>query len=276
MTFDFKKAMVSAAEQQKETNKLSMLVLGQSGSGKSTALGTTGLKTLLLYTRGESHSPAASKVFGKDNIVPVCIDFDGSAALNASQALKRLTDILDSVDDIKAAGFKVIAIDSASEVEAMIRGSNTFTNLVGGNKFKEIDVMIDIMRSVMLKLFDLQQKLGVHVIVTCPLDVKEISSLGEIVDSAPKLLGFRNAEALVQLFADIVVVGAMTNGETVSHRFQFMAGVSKEQKDASGSIKKTVNFRPRLTGVNLLEALPDHGTLPANLADIIKMKAGIK
>ena len=274
MTFDLKAELKKTSVVKEDTSKLAALILGPSGGGKSTAIGSLGVKTMLLYTRGENHAPAAAKMYGGKNIVPICLDYVDGETLNPSQTLKRCMDILGSTEAIKAEGFKAVVIDSATELEAMIKGSQTFINMVGGNDFKKADVAVDMMRAIILKLIDLQREIGIHYVVTCALDVKELSQNGEIIDAQPKLVGYRLAENLVQMFSDVIVVGAMSNGDDVQHRFQFASGVSKQQKDKAGGIKKTVNFRPRLTSVDLTKVLEPHGTTAADFKILMEMKKG--
>lgn len=276
MSFDFNAAIAQAKTEVDGQKKLGVILLGPSGSGKSTAIGKLNVKTLFLYARGESHGAAAATTFGKDNIIPVCIDRDSEGnVLSAGLARERLLEILDSRAELVEAGIEAIAIDGATELEAIVKGSPVYTNMVAGNKYKETDVTITLMREIILKLKDLQTDLGLHYIVTCILDQKEQSDNGEIIDSQPRLVGYRVADSVVQLFPDVVVVGPMTNGETTQHRFQFLAGVSKEQKDAaSGAMKKTTNFRPRITGVTLGDQLTAGGTMEADLSVLAKIKAG--
>lgn len=276
MSFNFNSAMKQAKQDMEQDNKLGLMLLAPSGGGKSTAIGTLGVKTLYLYTLAEDHGPSNATIKGGKNVVPVCLDYVDGQKLNAGQALKRLFEILGSGEEIKKEGFKAIAIDGLTELEAIVKQSPTFNNLVGGNKFKEVDVAIDMISSILLKLKQLQREIGIHYVVTCILDVKEMSDNGEIMDSQPRVVGYRVADNAVQMFGDVVVVGPMSNGDTVQHRLQFAAGVSKTQKELSGAIKKTTNYRPRLRGVDLSKVLPDHGTLEVDLSKLIEMKQGNK
>ncbi len=103
--FDFTKAMKDA-QQDLDNKSLFLFLLGSSGNGKSYAQGTFGVKTLYLYTQGESHGPKSASVLGKDNIVPVCIDRDGDKDLTPDEALNRLNSILDNLEGIKEANIQ--------------------------------------------------------------------------------------------------------------------------------------------------------------------------
>ncbi len=109
--------------------------------------------------------------------------------------------------------------------------------------------------------------------MTCILDIRSLGDSGEIQESSPKLSGYGVAENLIQQFPDIVAIGRMSKGDKVTHRLQFLAGVTRVSKDANGVVKKTMNFNPRITGKSVDE-LP--ATLPADLAGLVKFKAGTK
>ena len=121
MAFNFKAAEAQVAKSI-DNKCLALMLLGQSGAGKSYTIGTFGVRTLLLFGTGESHGPQSAKTAGADNVVPVCWDKDDEGnALSPDQAYKRLLEALGDSEGIKAAGFKAIALDGATELEQMIR-----------------------------------------------------------------------------------------------------------------------------------------------------------
>ncbi len=271
MSFDFTQAIKEA--QTDLTNKsLFLLLLGQSGSGKSYAQGTYGLKTLYLYTQGENHGPASAATLGGANAVPVCIDRVGGAVLSPEDSLARLDTILDDITSIKKHGFQAIAIDGATEIEALIRGTAKFKVISAKNSFEEGPATLLVFRGILNKLKKLQRETGIHVCMTCALTVREYGEDNAIIDSTPQLVGFQVATGLVQQFGDVLVVGRMVKNDKSAHRFQLMAGVNKTTKDfKTKEVTKTFNFSPRITGTDIT-ALPR--TLDANLAGIIAIKEG--
>jgi hypothetical protein len=269
--FDFNAAIKEAAEDT--TNALGLIILGSSGSGKSTAIGSFPVKTLFLYTSSEAHGAAAAKSSGK-NVVPVSIDVAKGEMLSADKAYDRLLSILNDVEGIKEGKFGAVALDGATEIETLIRSTTRWKiacQTKGGehNAFAEGPATLLLFRPIIDALKNLQRKLKVHYAVSCILDVMEIGDDGSILKSKPRLQTYAVAEGIIQLFADVVAVGRMTNGQDVAHRFQLMAGVSRESKDARGNVKKSINFSPRLSGIRL-EKLPD--TLPADITELIKFK----
>lgn len=273
MAFDF-----DNAEQEGQADlvspELEVLALAPSGGGKSSLMGTFGVKTLYLYGNGEAHGPAAARVFGGPNIVPVNWDYKGSTKLTAGQAYERLLEALTDLAQIKSKGFGAIVVDGLTELEQLVRGTKRWENLCltdkgKHNNFAEKDATLACVRPVLDALRTAKRSLGIHYGVTCTLDVKSLSDTGEIVESQPRLTGYGVAEGLLQQFRDIVVVGPMVKADVIAHRLQFLAGVSKTSKDASGNVKKTINFRPRVTGV-AAEKLP--ATLAADLSVLAKFK----
>jgi hypothetical protein len=275
MAFDFKKAQKEAANDIKNTN-LGLMVLGQSGAGKSTLAGTFGVKTLYLYTTGESHGAKAAATIGSDNISPVSINVENGTLLSADKAYERLLSILSSVEEIKAEGFKSVVVDGATELEILIRETSRWklmcqTDKGTHNSWAEGKATLAMFRPVVDGLKSLQRTLGIHFMMTCALDVISVDDNGEIQESKPRLQTYSVAEGVIQQFEDIVVVGRMSNGDKVGHRLQFLAGVSRESKDAAGNVRKSINFNPRLSGVTL-DKLPN--TVKADVQELIKLKKG--
>lgn len=271
--FNFQKA-IEDAKKDLNNKSLQALVLGPSGAGKSTLLGTFGVKTLYLYTSGENHGVVATTTYGKDNVVAVCIDREGQERLAPEAAYARLLDILSNGDALVKMGVKAIAIDGATEIEEIIKNTKAWkefctTDKGKHNGFAEKDATLRGFRPIIERLKQLNLDHGIMYAMTCILDVKEMGETGEILESTPRLSGYGVAEGLVQQFPDYFVVGRMSKGDKVAHRVQFLAGVSKESKDQSGRVKKTLNFYPRLTGVS---ELPN--TFEANLGKLAEFKRG--
>lgn len=278
MSFDFAGA-VKDAQKDLTNSKVFLLLLGASGNGKSYALGTFGVKTLYLYTQGESHGPKSAKTQGAENIVPVCIDRDGEKELTPDLAIKRLHTILDDAEGIKKAGFGAIALDGASELEAVFRDSERFkiACLANGkhNGFAEGPVTLGMFREVLVKLKKLQRELQVHVAMTCILEVKEMSEDGTIESSSPSLQGYMVATGLVRNFDDVMIIGRMQAKGHVAYRLQLLAAATKVSADfKTKEIKKTFNFSPRLNGVDITAAGGESGHIKADLSKLAELKAG--
>ncbi len=276
MGFNFALAQQEAAAELKNVN-LGLMVLGQSGAGKSTLAGTFGVKTLYLYTTGESHGAKAAATIGGDNVSSVSINVQSGDILTADKAYERLLSILSSVAEIKAEGFKAVVVDGATELEILIRETNRWkllcqTDKGSHNTWAEGKATLAMLRPIIDGLKSLQRQLGIHFMMTCSLDVISVSDNGEIQESKPRLQTYSVAEGVIQQFEDIVVVGRMSNGDKVGHRLQFLAGVSRESKDGAGNVRKSINFNPRLSGV-ILDKLPL--TTKADLQELIKLKKGV-
>ncbi len=272
MSFNFQKAI---ADSSKNTDSLlSAIILGSSGAGKSSILGTMPGKILYLYTTGESHGPTAARSTGGDRVVPICIDKDGDSRLGPDAAYERLLSILTSVEGLKSLGIKSIAIDGAAELEHIVRGMDKWAKLcltTGGKHsgFEEPRATITLLRPIITALKDTQAALGLHCAMTCTLDVRSVGANGEVEEATPRIQGYSVAEALVQQFSDVLVVGRMQREGIVKHKLQFMTDVTKVSKDDRGTIKKAINFAPRVSGI-LVGDLPVF--LDANLVAVLALK----
>jgi len=276
MSFNFTASLAKAQEKNTTQDLLGAIILAPSGFGKSSLCTSIGVKNLYLYLRSENHGYKTAGLHEDADIIPICIDQDDEGkVLNPGQAYAKLISVLSSPDEIKAAGIKAVTLDSLSELETLIKATPMFINKVGTNSFAKTDVLIDMMKEVILKLQDLQTQIGVHYMCTCPLDVKELDKeTGEIVEAAIKLVSYRAGEAAVALFPDVLTVGPVSNGAETKFRIQFMSSMTKVQKDQQGAIKRSYNFRPRVTSVDLSKVLPEYGHIKADLKEIIKMKLG--
>lgn len=273
MTFDFTKAIADAEGELNSTTTMS-IVLGPSGSGKSSLAGTFELPTLYIYTDGESHGPEAAKALGKDTVLPVCLSREGDRELNADESYSRLINILQSVTKEQ---FGAVVIDGMTELETILRKTSQFKKDCINSKgkhdaFEEPKVVMDLLRPILGHLRSLKKK-GVHSLVTCILEVSSLSDTGEILESKPKLSTYSVVESVIQAFPDVFTVGRMVkegkNGVVQAHRIQFLSGVARNSKDAMGVVKKCINYHPRITGVI---GLP--GNVAAKMTEIIKLKLG--
>jgi hypothetical protein len=225
-------------------------------------------KILYLYGSGEGHGPDAAETYGGGNLDALCWD-DGRSP---DDAFKFVMAVLKDKEYLKKHKYSGIAIDSATEFEILIRQTSQFkalcmTDKGKHNNFAEPTAVLTLFREVLDALRDLKVTMGIHYLVTCILDVKELADNGEILDSSPQLSTYRVAEGLIQQFPDIFAIGPMSKGEETAHRIQFLAGVSKASKDQLGKIKRTINFHPRITGVKEMPR-----SLPADLKEVIKLK----
>ena len=281
--FDFKKA-IEDGKKDLDNSKLFLLLLGASGNGKSYVQGTFGCKVLYLYTKGEDHGPksatrsAEASGLGTE-IIPVRIDHDGTKELNADESLQRLHAILDDVAGIKAAGIGALTLDSFSELEHLVRASRKFiamttTDAGKHNGFAEAGATLFQFKEIIGKLKRLQKEAKIHICATEILTIKELNDEGLILDSSPQLIGYSVATGVVQQFDDIMIIGKMSKKDKIAYRLQLVAESGKMSKDAiTREVKKTFNFSPRLTGVDILN-LPS--TLDANLLELAKLKQGLK
>lgn len=268
--FDFEGAL-ERAQKDADSVALEAIILGPSGSGKSHRAGTFGCKTLYLYSGGESHGVRAAKQEAEGNLVPIRFDHDSTSP---DQTLDNLLGILRNKEWIKKLGIRAVYLDGASEIEFQIRNCNAWKELCktakgGHNAFEEPKATVTLFRPIIEALKELQSDFGIHIAMTCIVDVKEYGPDGEIVECMPRILGYGVAESLIQQFGDTLVVSKMRNpksGESM-RRFQFMTDVVKTAKEESGVVKKSINFSPRISGV---KELPPH--MPASLHEVLKLK----
>lgn len=276
MSFNFEQAIKESNESQ-TSGLVSAIILGPSGAGKSTLMGSFGVKTLYLHTTGESHGPKSARSIGAD-LITICIDQSGGESLSADASYARLLDILSDVGGLRKLGVGAVALDGATEIEAIIRNTQKWESKCQSasgkhNGFAEPAATIELFRPILVALKRLQSELKVHVAMTCILEVKDIGPNGEILESAPRLVGYSVAENIVQQFDDVLVVGRMTKGDTVKHKIQMLSEVTKVAKDVLGTVKKTFNFAPRLSGL-MVQDLP--ALIDADLSKVIELKRKVK
>lgn len=276
--FDFQAAIKQATESL-NSPKLELMVLGSSGSGKSSCIGTLGVKTLYLFGSRESHGPKAASVSGAGNVVPLNFEFAKPASaeepreLTPDESYNFLKFILQQDEWIKSEKFEAIAIDGVAVLETIVKGTTEFkrrcTSANGKhNTYKESEAAQELISDIINLLKRAQRNHGVHIVVTSMLDVKEVDPFGAILEAIPKLQSFGLAETLVAAFGDVLVVGKMQKNGVVKYKFQSGSDLVKVSKDEQGNVKKMMNFSPRISG----RTLP--AVMDADLSDIIKLKAG--
>lgn len=274
--FDFTK-MQQSSTASLESNKLELLLMGPSGAGKSFTIGTLGVKTLYLYATRETHGPKSAQVKGGDLVVPFCIDYgtwpgeSSARQFTAEESLQLLRSILTNYDFIKSSKFEAVALDGMAAMEVIIKDSKEWqkkclTTQGKHNTFKESEASTEMLGAIVSLLKGVQRECNVHIVATSMIDVKDMDGFGGISEAAPKLQGYGVCEAVVANFGDVLVVGRMTKGTDVKWKFQSLMDVKKVSKDENGTIKKILNFAPRLSGATL-PAIMD-----ADLSQVIKLK----
>lgn len=255
-----------------KTDGLFLVVLGPSGAGKSHFIGTYPGRTLLLYGAGESHGPASAQVSNKD-LIPIAWDrVLGSTGqvedYPADKILGRIKDILQP-EAIKAANVKCVAIDSLTNLVLDIKKTEAFKQRCTSGKgqhnaFKETEALIELTSGVIRHLQTLVDYHGVDVITTLDLQIQSIADDGLILESKPSLPTFGVAKALVQQFADILMLGRI--GADRKPKFQNSAKAATVSTDRdTETMVKYVEYNPRLRGVGQLPEFLDP-TVPAILA----------
>ena len=279
MAFDFAAAEKRVvAEKVRTVKPLAAIVLGPSSSGKSFLMGTLGVKTLYLHTSGEEHGPDSAKLSADSDIFDIEFDRDPATGkpLGNDAAYKQLLEILSNRAWVVKMGFKAVAVDGATELESLIRGTGAFTTEClskegNHNGFAEPAATLKLLRPMMTLLRGLGRNLSMHYMVSCLLDIKKLAKNGEILESEPNLLGYKVASTYLPQFPDQIVVGRMVDPDgNEMHRLQFSAGVSKSSVDnKTKAVKKFSNFSPRLRGVDS-NNLPTH--MKADLKAVLKLK----
>lgn len=253
MKYDFEKGLADSKKMD-ASKALNLIVLGQSGAGKSFLAGTLGVKTLYLYMSGESHGSSSAKASSDADLIDsYCVDMHNGVKLSPDDTLTQLTDILKNVELIRNAGYKLIVVDSAGELETTIRGSAEWDRRTRNDKdkhdpFRENDATYDMLRKVTEPFKALQRDLDVHTMITCILDVRSVGEMGEILESSPRIRGAKIAENLCQQMDDVIAIGRMHKDGVTKHKIQLGCNMSKVSKEVSGAVKFT-NYSPRVKGV---------------------------
>lgn len=252
------------------------VILGQSGAGKSTLIGTLRKPTLFLYTKTEEHAPEAAAAMNPD-IYPVRIDELNGEELSPDQTYARLLSILNDPNMPKK--FEAVAIDSATELDVIIRQTRTFvqqckTDKGTHNQWKEGEAVLNHFKEIISALRRVHDR-GVHCFLTCAAMVKSLDEAGGVAECTPKLRGFDVAHDLIRNFNDVLLVSRYNETDLENntiktlHTLMFKANMTKTSKDMRGNVTKFANFTPRVTGL-LAQELPD--ILVADLQEVLKIK----
>jgi hypothetical protein len=265
-----------------EVEPLMALVMGASGGGKSSSLGTLGVPTLVLYGNVESHSANAAKATSQEKSNVVGMQYtvnraDGS--LDAQASYKNLLAILR--DPGVAENFGAVAVDSAGELQQVFKETARFKELVTTdtgkvNNFKEPEAYGTMFGEVINSMLALRRQ-GVHTLMTCAAIVTGGTEGSDEITARPNLYGYTVSENLCRAFADIFYVTMLREeneeGEEITvHRFVFNPKVSAVSKDVkSGKITKQSfsNFSPRIS-LFTREQLPERAEV--NFAKIIEAR----
>lgn len=240
-----------------KTEPMFAIIFGASGAGKSTALGTSGLNTLLLHGATENHAGTNARLFGRDKIFPMDYTVRNEKGnVDADASYRNLLAILKDEEISKQ--FEAVAIDSWTELQTVIGETREFreaclTDKGKHNKFAESDEYTRRLNQVVHACLYLHSK-GLHVFTTCAAIIKDTDSEGSDVSAKPNLKGWSVGEDLVRNFPDVLYVQLVrvTNdrGDEVSkHKFLFNPKVSAEAKDTGGRVTKVSfsNFAPRIS-----------------------------
>ena len=270
MAFDF-----LAEETETLDNKLQLLIAGPSGAGKSHLIGTYPGKVLYLTAGAEIHGVSAARKPGT-GLVGVTIDRDKNGALSPDAAIARF-DAATDPESIKAQGFKLVALDGLTELEKLVRGTTQWKRMCetrggGHNNFAESSSTQTIMDRCLQRLRNLQFDLGIDIAVTCILDVTETNrKTGEIEAAKPRLMGYSVAEAAIQQFGDIIVIGQMFKADGTSGRvIQMLTDLARVSVDENKEVKKIFGITPRLQGV---ANVPPY--IKADLKTILELKGRV-
>lgn len=240
-----------------KVNPMFTIIFGASGAGKSTALGTSGLTTLVLHGPTENHAGTNARLTGKGKIFSMEYTArNEKGAVDADASFKNLLNILR--DEELSKQFEAVALDSWTELQTIIGESRDFreaclTDKGKHNKFAESDEYTRRLNQVVHALLSLNSK-GLHVFTTCAAIIKDTDSEGSDVSAKPNLKGWSVGEDLVRNFPDVLYVQLVrvTNdkGDEVSkHKLLFNPKVSAEAKDQGGKLTKVSfsNFAPRIS-----------------------------
>lgn len=257
---------------QYEENKLFCLLVGIRGSGKSTAIGSLKVPTLLIASSLESHSIEASQMHN-DNIIPTLYDVDKDGKqLKPDVALSNLHSILDYLinTDELTTNIEAVAIDSFAAIDKTIL---ELTKVVSEkNGFERPKIIQQEHLRIIRKLKEISRR-GVHVIATIPI-MASVDEEGLYTSAKPELTGADTTSIICGIFNEVLPVTKIG----AEHVFQMDLLIKKSGKDATGGDKSIISY-PRITGLSkhdLISAAGESLLLPADLDYVYKLKKAKK
>lgn len=238
------------------TENLQAVILAPSGGGKSHVIGTLDRTVLYLYGSDESHGKTSASQ-GKARIKALQWDINPETGeqLNADESLEFIKAMLTN-EFLDAHGIDAIALDSMTSLEKLVKASSKFkvmcrTKNGDHNSFVEGEkcgIIIDELLSTIRKLGS-NRKLDL--VMTCIVDVKDKDDeTGAYHCVRPRLGSYGLAESIIQQCFQILLVGKVAIKNKKGHCFQFDSLIERVSKDLSGSVKKYLNFDPRVIGAN--------------------------
>lgn len=253
--------------------KLFCILAGVRGAGKSTAIGTLNVPTLIIASSLESHAIEASRLFGGNNISSVLYDIDeNNKQLKADAALNNLHEILDFLINSKdlSENFQCVALDSFSALDKTIL---EITKVLGEkNGFERPKIVEQEHFRVIRKLKELHRK-NIHIIATIPF-MATYNDDGLYASAKPEITGVTITSSICGVFTEVLPVGRYDG----QHVFQMDVVLTKIGKDVNGG-EKTVIIPARITGLSTQDlklAAGDNLLLPADLDYVYKLKQAKK
>ncbi len=257
-----------ASKQHEENHKLFAIVMGIRGAGKSTVLGTLGVKTFLIASASESHAVTASKLYGGENIISSLYDVDETGKqLKADLALANLHNLLDFLltsEDLLE-NIECVALDSFSAIDKTLMETSQI--LQEKNTWAQMDMMEMQHLKIIKKLKELHRR-GLHVVTTMPI-LGTFDENNLYVTAKQDMRGIRTPSTIISNFPEVLVICRPER----EYCFQMDLTMKKTGKTVSGEDKVFITH-PRITGLgldDLLKVSPDL-LIPADLNYIYQLK----
>jgi hypothetical protein len=259
---------------ESEDTNLMLLLIAPRAGGKSSAIGTSGLRTFYITARREQHGLNAARKAGGKNIVGWLMDLDREGnMLGSDNAITRLHTKLDQLCERPniAQEFPVIAFDGFSVMDEIIQECKAVKMATVRSAYDKGPAIINQFVDIVDKLLRLKY-LGCHIVCTVAASA-EVMSSGEYSTVTPHLQGYKCVDKIIGCFDDIAMVGRVAiedDAGKVSSQyvFQFNGLMEKFGKTVAGKVVG-INFSTRLTGISA-EEMP--GFMNADLAELIEFK----
>lgn len=238
---------------------LQAVVVGPSGAGKSYLMRSYTGRVLYLHDPTESHGKYAASG-GRATVLPINITKNPTTNedLTADEAFEFVQCLL-TPEFLTKHNIDCVAIDSLTGLEKIVRKTGLWkgkclTTQGKHNSFQEPVATSEMLNIVLTQLVNLSEELKIDYVVMCLGNVTDIGSRGEYLNVKPSLMTYGVVEGTLPQFADVLLLGPITKqtdeGAVTQHCFQFNANIKRESKNEHGEIRKTFNFRPRITGAD--------------------------